>query len=456
MAKARGKRHSRNVMQPVTINLEAEEANPKTDEEPERSESHAGFEAEHSGPDDAKDGIASSIEEAASPDVDEDSSSPDGEARAAVEEPGEERPAVASAPEGRRSGSLVAAVIGGVVALAGAAGLQWAGVIPQRQPDLSGLQQVPGAISAIEERLGNLELAASDGSKQGADNGDLASRLGAAETAIKDLQSQMSQGGDSGQIAKLSARLDDVQGRIDELASAQAANSGAGTSGLSDTLSEIETKLDDTTAAAASARDDLAGQIASLNAQVDELSAAVKKEASQPRVAGAIAAAALKSAIDRGVPFTAELDTYAAVSGESADVAALRSFAADGVPTQADLNREITQKADGMIAAAKAPSGNEGIVARLISGARSLVSVRPVGEVKGDTPEAIVARLEADINAGRLDAALKEYDALPEPSKQAAGNLADDIRARLTADNVVAKTISGALVPDGSSNGQGQ
>jgi hypothetical protein len=134
----------------------------------------------------------------------------------------------------------------------------------------------------------------------------------------------------------------------------------------------------------------------------------------------------------------------------------LRSFAADGVPTQADLNREITQKADGMIAAAKAPSGNEGIVARLISGARSLVSVRPVGEVKGDTPEAIVARLEADINAGRLDAALKEYDALPEPSKQAAGNLADDIRARLTADNVVAKTISGALVPDGSSNGQGQ
>lgn len=458
MAKGSGKRHSRTAMQPVTINLEAEETKPETEVQAAPAQSEATGEAGHTGPGAAEEGIASSIEKETVPDGETTGTSEDGEARAAIEEPGEERPAAVPAAEKRRGGGLIPAIIGGVIALAGAAGLQWAGVIPQRQPDLSGLQQVPGAISAIEERLGNLELSASNGSKGGADTGDLAARLGAAESAIKTLQSDVSAGGGagSGEIAKLSSRLDDIQGRIDEMASAQTANAGADSGKLADKLSEIEKKLDDTTAAAASARDSLAGQVASLKSQVDELSAAVKKEASQPRVAGAIAAAALKSAIDRGVPFTAELDTYAAVAGDNEDVVALRKFAAEGVPTQADLNKEIAGKADRMIAAAKAPSGDEGVVARLMAGARSLVSVRPVGDVKGDTPEAIVARLEADINAGRLDAALKEYDSLPQASKTAAGSLADDIRARQTADNVVAKTISGALVPAGSSNGQGQ
>lgn len=456
MAKASGKRHSKTEMQPVTINLEAEETKPEADFAESRAESDAPVDGGHAGPDDAQEGIASSIEEETAPDAEAAPSSEDGIARAAVEEPGEERPA---APETRRRGgsALIPAIIGGLIALAGAAGLQWAGVIPQRQPDLSGLQQLPGAIGAIEDRLGKLEVSAADTSNAGGGS-DIADRLSAAESAIKALQTNMASAGGTGteQIAQLSTQLDDVQSRIDEIASAQAALSKTDTGAFADTLSEIEKKLDATTSAAASARDDLAGQIATLKSEVDQLSQVVHQQESQPKVAGAIAAAALKSAIDRGVPFTAELDTYAAVAGDGEEVAALRNFAAKGVPTQADLNKEIAGKADAMIAAARAPSGEEGVVARLMAGARSLVSVRPVGEVKGDTPEAIVARLEADINAGRLDAALNEYGALPEASKKTAGSLSEDINARLTADSIVAKTISGALVPAGSSSKQEQ
>ncbi|MCO5058355.1 MAG: hypothetical protein M9905_10825 [Rhizobiaceae bacterium] len=58
------------------------------------------------------------------------------------------------------------------------------------------------------------------------------------------------------------------------------------------------------------------------------MGARLDEQAEKPDMALAIAAAALRSAIDRGTPFTAELETFAALAPDSDTVEALREYAA--------------------------------------------------------------------------------------------------------------------------------
>ncbi len=61
---------------------------------------------------------------------------------------------------------------------------------------------------------------------------------------------------------------------------------------------------------------------------------------------------------------------------------------------------------------------DQGVTDRLLSSAMRLVKIRPVGEAPGDTPEAIVARMEERVKNGNLAAAVSEWNALPEASKR--------------------------------------
>src|SRR5690606_38550200 len=114
-----------------------------------------------------------------------------------------------------------------------------------------------------------------------------------------------------------------------------------------------------------------------------------------PKVAVAIAAAALKAAIDRGTPFATELETYAGLMPEAQEVADLRALAASGVPTRAQIAAETYAAATRMIEAGRQVDPGAGFLDRLWGSAQSLVTVRPIGEVEGETVPAIVARLEA-------------------------------------------------------------
>ncbi|TIP32493.1 MAG: phage tail protein, partial [Mesorhizobium sp.] len=72
------------------------------------------------------------------------------------------------------------------------------------------------------------------------------------------------------------------------------------------------------------------GRLAALEQSVSQLSGKVDAQASQPKIALAIAASALKSALDRGAPFATELDTFAAIAPDAPELAALRSYAEKG------------------------------------------------------------------------------------------------------------------------------
>lgn len=179
-----------------------------------------------------------------------------------------------------------------------------------------------------------------------------------------------------------------------------------------------------------------------LRALGDRLAAFEGKPGGSPSegagAARAIAVVALKRAVDEGTPFTTDLDLAAALGLPADDVAALRLFAAKGVPAKATLAAEFPDVGDAIIRASQVKP-NTDFLGRLMAGIGSLVTVRPVGPVEGHDPVAIVSRMRAAVDAGDLAAALAERDGLPESSKAVSADWAAAAQSRVTADTLVAK-----------------
>ncbi len=76
--------------------------------------------------------------------------------------------------------------------------------------------------------------------------------------------------------------------------------------------------------------------------------------------------------------------------------------------------------------------------------ARSLVRVRPTGNVAGTGRGAIVARIEAALNGGDLKAAEAEWDSLDDTAKAASKSWADSLKARIAVNGALAD-LSSAL-----------
>lgn len=343
-----------------------------------------------------------------------------GETAAARAEP---LPAAPAKPKRGFFSLAFAGLLGGGLALGGNYAMERFGLPGQiggPQPDIAGL------------------LAAQDG------------KLADAQADIDALKSALASVKSASDTSSLTEQIKAIEAR---LAAAEQAKGGA--AGDPAALAALETRLATLAAAAeaaqksaANAESGLAGQGKRIDA-LDEAFRALKEsagsQAGNPAIARAIAAAALKSAIDRGLPFMAELETYAAVAPEGEEIAALRGMAASGVPTRADLAIELSQTAGAIIAAAKPSNPDAGLIQNLIDSAMGLVEVRPIGAVDGEGADAIVARMEAALKSGDLGKALAEFATLPDPSKAAGAQISGKIQARMQADALIDKALASAL-----------
>ena len=88
-------------------------------------------------------------------------------------------------------------------------------------------------------------------------------------------------------------------------------------------------------------------------------------------------------------------------------------------------------------------------MSRLMSSARSLVKVRPVGEVEGDTQGAIAARMEVSLKKGDLAAVVGEWDTLPDHAKAASQAFIGDVKARIEVDGLTEKALGSVLTGNG-------
>jgi hypothetical protein len=257
----------------------------------------------------------------------------------------------------------------------------------------------PKALDAIATRLSKLEAAQATPPAPATDPVVLG-RLGAAENAIKSAADN---------VAALSRRADaadealrETNNRIEK---------------LSATLNDVQT-----TARSAAAGSDRASRLA-------------------------LAASALRDAVEHGTPFTAELGVVKPLSPDTDLVAALEPFAASGVPNNAALGKELIAIVQPMLQTAEQPRATGSFMDRLQANAEKLVRIRPVDEAPGDDRGATLARIELRASRGNIDGALTELAKLPQDArapvqawiaKAEARNKAVDASRHLAANAVAA------------------
>ncbi len=257
----------------------------------------------------------------------------------------------------------------------------------------------PKAVEDLSARLAKIETAAATPRAPAADPALLA-RLTAVENAMKSL---------SDNLATLVRRADDNAAAVREARSRADATAGA--------LGELQNAAR-VSSADHSQLEALTGRIAALERTnrsiADELAKRQAATANDRAVRLAVTAGALRAAVERGDPFTAELAIVKPLAPDASTLAALEPFAASGVPSTAALGREL----GGLIApmlqasgAAKREGG--GIMDRLQANAERLVRIRPIDDAPGDDAAAVLARIENRAAHADIGGALAELAKLP-------------------------------------------
>lgn len=170
--------------------------------------------------------------------------------------------------------------------------------------------------------------------------------------------------------------------------------------------------------------------------------------------APAIAAAFynLRRALDEGRPYSTELQSLTALAS-SPDLVSLEVGGANGIRTVAQLQDSFNAAAHKAIEAETKATDNS--AGGMWSKARSLVRVRKIGNVAGDDTQAILARTEVQLKANNLRGAIEEADKLKGEAAIGFKSWLDGAKARLAADESIAR-IEEALSPMlGTRNGKG-
>jgi hypothetical protein len=319
---------------------------------------------------------------------------------------------------GSTSGLIAAGIVGGLIALIGAGALQYAGFLPGGRASKGNSAEIAALnaqIDGLKQSVAN--LAAAPAAKPDA---TLAARVAALETSV-------AHGGTGGSGGAASAASDQ------KIAS------------LTSEVEQLKADLSKATQSQASSD-------AEVSKRLDDAEKKLSGPSQESAVARAIAAAALKAAIDRGGPFQPELDTFANVAPDDPAVAALKNFAQTGVPSRADLIRQVSNVATAIVATAQTDDPNQSWSSRLISGAKSLVQVRPVGDVPGDSIDAIAARFEDKVRNGDLPGAVTEWNSLPDAAKSASAAFKQSLEARIRVEDLVSDALSKAIANTGKQN----
>lgn len=328
-----------------------------------------------------------------------------------------ETPAEASAPEPEiiretiveKKGGFVPLVLGGIVAAG--IGVGSAGYIFPN--GLSFGPKPADYTSAIEEQSSRIDaLSAELAAKPAFDASALEASIADATSAVIAAQEQIT--GVAETVAAFEERLTTLEALPREDGISQQ---------MENALKEMRAELNQQNAALeqmAPVEGELNDMRAALDAQKGELvtmiaEAQATKQDAEKTARDTLARAGVTRilvALESGAPFA---DALAEVEANS-DIAipeALAQTAADGVPTLASLGDAYPNAAREALAAVRSEDTGGGVSSFLT---RQL-GVRSVAPREGDDPDAILSRVGAAVDEGRISYALEIADALPEGAK---------------------------------------
>jgi len=250
--------------------------------------------------------------------------------------------------------------------------------VPDRRPEGTGdadidrrldarLAAVTGALSAMNERIAALETSV----RESAD----AARTAAAraDKAIAAFDDTNKKGDERATLDR--GALDDLQGRLRTLES------------LELTMRQVQERL-------------------------DHLSGATDNA-----VRSALAADALRNAVERDRPFVAELAAARAVGLDAGALAALAPFAVAGLPRPNLLLRELSALLPDLRQAVSPPGDNLGYLDRLKTSAVRMLQIRRVTDDPGDDPAAVLSSIEFKMARDDIDAVITQLDRLPPAAR---------------------------------------
>ncbi len=161
------------------------------------------------------------------------------------------------------------------------------------------------------------------------------------------------------------------------------------------------------------------------------------RKANAERIVLSLELANLKRALDRGGVFATELAEVQKAARGKLDLKALDAFKDKGVPTVTSLATDFRAVAYAIINA-DAEVADASVVDRLLAGAKSMVRVRKASTDTSDaSAEAIAARIEAGLKAGRLAEVADEAKKLSPKAKAAAGPWLSRLEGRASVDRAV-------------------
>jgi len=331
---------------------------------------------------------------------------------------------------------IAAGAAGAIAVVAIGAGLWFGGYVPPGLLPASSSAQPPNsaAIAEISARLNKIEGAIATQQQQKPvppppPDPALASRLAAMEAATKSLNDS---------LAALTRRNDDAAAAAQNaLAQAKAASTAADAAKSAAQTSVARGDLDALTA-----------RIAALESTIKTLADELKHETAtaDDRAARlAVAAEALRAAVERGAPYQAELAAVKSLGAEPSATAPLEAFAAAGVPAARALAHELASLIPALRQAAEPASSDSSFLSRLESNAQRLVRITPVDAPPGDEPASVVTRINVDAAHADIAAALADIAKLPDAAKPLAAAWVEKAQARNAAIAASRKLAADAL-----------
>ncbi len=336
---------------------------------------------------------------------------------------------------------------GGAILGAGLAfGLATFGFWPQppaapdtTRADLTTLEQ---RISAVEaDRRNGAEAVAALGTRLDATAADLRAEItGSAEALDAKIAAIDTNGGTD--LTPLENRITELDTRLDAIAAGASSDEASALSGELAGLRQEIAALSTRQSEAQSAVTDLTGKLNTVTSQIEAPpSAETSANAQLP-----LALSSFETATLYGRPFATELQTLQTALPGLAIPETLLNRAITGLRAPETLERDLANAIPAMLAARPADpaaSWQEALLHR----AQSLLALRPTGDAEGDSPEALIARLEVAIARRQFGTASTLMQALPQPMQQAAGDLPDHLAALATAEQFAASARAAALAP---------
>lgn len=287
--------------------------------------------------------------------------------------------------------------------------------------------ELAGRLADLEQQLTALN-AGSGGASQNteglsgspADGTGFDERLSNAEQELSKLSEMFNQSSDaqrsaSETLAALQGALSTVEASLSATGSATESNSQQVTAldgsvkALSDRLGQSESKLDF-----------IGGEY-------------------QRGAALVVAIGDIDRSINRAQPFDEAINSLRLLGNDSSEVteavAILEPMAKDGVPTLADLRASFGSVSSRILLAGE---GSGTLADQVSDNLFSIMNMRPAGaEVEGDDSRAIVARAQAKLSAGDLEAVVAELGGLNSAAFESAESWIAEAESRLAADATI-------------------